>query len=112
MPLVNDLMLLLAEVAARAPNEEEDAAAWEAQAREDETPEETIRTVAVELMAEVASALCESSSHDHSGHAVPAGPAASRGEQFMFLILPCLQQAMTLGLSACQPQAGRSILLF
>ncbi|CDJ46071.1 hypothetical protein, conserved [Eimeria brunetti] len=73
MPLVDDLLMLLADAAAASPSDWEDLTAWEAQAREEETGEETLHSVALHLMADVASMLCSSCSSQETG--ADGGPA-------------------------------------
>lgn len=73
MPLVDDLLMLLADAAAASPSDWEDLATWEAQAREEEAGEETLHSVALQLMADIASMLCSSSSSQDPG--ADAGPA-------------------------------------
>ncbi|KAL8430437.1 hypothetical protein Efla_005227 [Eimeria flavescens] len=54
LDLLQELLLLLADAAASAPlDEEEEEASWELQKREEETPEETLQFVALELMTDV-----------------------------------------------------------
>ncbi|CDJ32767.1 uncharacterized protein EMH_0077630 [Eimeria mitis] len=60
LPLVDDLLMLLADAAAASPSDWEDLTTWEAQTREEETGEETLHSVALQLMADIASMLCGS----------------------------------------------------
>lgn len=89
MPLVKDLLLLLADVAAGAPSEWEDAAAWKAQKREEDTSEETLHVAALELMAELVSVLSEGADKQQADAA--SGPRPSRGGPLIFYVyLVCL----------------------
>ncbi|OEH77044.1 hypothetical protein cyc_04277 [Cyclospora cayetanensis] len=97
LPLVNDLLLILADAAVAAPAGLEDAAGWEAQAREEETPEETLHSVALELMAEAAAALCDNPGHDQGAPRNPQLEAASPGspdvmEMLMKIVSRLLEQ--------------------
>ncbi|KAL8434139.1 hypothetical protein ACSSS7_003379 [Eimeria intestinalis] len=83
MDLVEELLLLLADAAAAAPVAPEDAAAWEEQEREEDTPEESTQSVALELMAEVSSELCEGSGGDGQADA-PATPNSSESLRSWF----------------------------
>ncbi|CDI85590.1 hypothetical protein, conserved [Eimeria praecox] len=67
MPLVDDLLMLLADAAAASPSDWEDLTTWEAQAREEETGEETLHSVALQLMADIASMLCSNCSSQDPG---------------------------------------------
>ena len=67
--------MLLADAAAGVPSEWEDAGSWESQAREEETPEETLHSLALELMAETAATLCETSSGDDGVAALEIAPS-------------------------------------
>lgn len=67
MPLVDDLLMLLADAAAASPSDWEDLTTWEAQAREEETGEDTLHSVALQLMADIASMVCSSCSLQDPG---------------------------------------------
>lgn len=81
MALVDELLMLLADAAAASPCDWESAAAWESQAREEETGEETLHSVALQLMADIASMLCSScSGQDHGADGGPARKSSFSGE--------------------------------
>ncbi|CDJ62423.1 hypothetical protein, conserved [Eimeria necatrix] len=80
MALVDELLMLLADAAATSPCDWENIAAWESQAREEETGEETLHSVALQLMADIASMLCSSGSgQDHGADGGSAGKSFSGG---------------------------------
>lgn len=81
MALVNAFLLILADIAAETPCDAGDETEWESQAREEEFPEETIHTDALEIMVNLAAQLCEASSGpENSEYLVSTGVPPSSGE--------------------------------
>ncbi|CDJ28095.1 uncharacterized protein EMH_0037830 [Eimeria mitis] len=80
LPLVDDLLMLLADAAAASPSDWEDLTTWEAQTREEETGEETLHSVALQLMADIASMLCGSAQEPGAdGGYAEAGTSSTGG---------------------------------